>query len=58
MGITVNNVVIRADDPITAPAGHLSPAAHDTYDLGVTGTRWRRVNIRWNCTVRIHAATT
>lgn len=41
--ISVNSTILRADDPITAPAGSLSPAAHDTYDLGLTGTRWRRV---------------
>jgi len=31
-------------DPGTlTPAGHLTPAANNTYDLGITGTRWRTV---------------
>lgn len=31
-------------DPGTlTPASHLTPAANNTYDLGITGTRWRTV---------------
>ena len=41
--ISVNGTILRADDPITAPAGDFSPAATNSYDLGVTGTRWRRL---------------
>lgn len=41
--ISVNGTILRADDPITAPAGDFTPASTNAYDLGVTGTRWRRV---------------
>lgn len=34
--------VFKPVDPSTlTPAGHFSPSANNTYDLGLTGTRWR-----------------
>lgn len=41
--ISVNSVVLAGDRIVTAPTGHLLAAAGNTYDLGSTGTTWRRL---------------